>query len=538
MVVLRFRSLTDIREAIDSIKAWDWLCKAVRRGTSKETRVSKTSYNLELCERTHSKRVVRISGHLGSTHSPEIEKYCWIQLFQSWTMVISRLGPRIGFGKGLEMSFDLMLSLAAAEFAVVVAGGVVFVGYRTILFPTAIHENSAQFHLFTGGEGQINPYVQEYGSRVLTENATQFRKMRCFLGWCTKAHVNLGTKRLPLSIRYSGGADKGKSIKLDGYTTTVQVGASAPLSAVLGVQSNFTYLSHQLRFTPASNYTQLLYDTAREVSLVYDSRERRCWLVPKLSLLLHMSQVYASHCGCAKNQVPWVEPHSNAVDLVKHLEALGGTPILGNGDDAFLFRQLMLGLNTNLLKTVDLVKPSGGRKLYGFEFMDIITQPGRGSCMKKLDTAVASKAWIGIANAVDAVIVCAGLGDAITAADEARTRNKNCGKVPPAHDYLAATISCLGRLIERKGGALFGKVEGQRLQISDKCFWDLFWDPFSICNHCSFPGECWTSADIFQNLTSWPMTLINRRKTSGKTQPLSTAIPIPTSGAVVFGTPP
>lgn len=305
------------------------------------------------------------------------------------------------------MSFGLMLSLAAAEFQLVVDGGVVFIGYRTILFPTAIHGDSAQFHLLTASEGQINPYMQEYGSRILTEDATQFEKKRCFLGWCTNAQVNLGTETLPISIKSSGGDDKETSMKLDGYATMLQAGGSAPLAATLGVQSNYKCFSHRLRFAPATNYTQLLEDTAREVTLVYVSDERRAWLVPKLSLLLHMSQAYASYRGCPRDQVPLVEPHSDAIDLVRCLERLGGTLVSGYGEDVIQFRQLMLWLNTNLLEIPGLIKQSGGRKLYGFEFMDIIAQPGRGACMKKLSLELADKAWIEIANAVDAVVVYA-----------------------------------------------------------------------------------------------------------------------------------
>jgi hypothetical protein len=57
------------------------------------------------------------------------------------------------------MSFDLMISLAAAEFHLPIAGGVVFFGYRTVLFPTALNGDSAQFHLLTTNDGQVNPYT-------------------------------------------------------------------------------------------------------------------------------------------------------------------------------------------------------------------------------------------------------------------------------------------------------------------------------------------------------------------------------------------
>jgi hypothetical protein len=193
----------------------------------------------------------------------------------------------------------------------------------------------------------------------------------------------------------------------------------------------------------------------------------------------------------------------------------------------------MLGLNTNLLRAIALIQDSTRKKLYGFEFMDIITQPGRGSCMKELKTNLPAKDWFGIANVVDAVVVCANLGDAITAVDRASTQSKQCNKVPCGSDYLTATICCLKRLVERRGGALDGDVKAHLLQISENSFWDLRKDPFLECQHDVSSGACWQRADIFQHLISrWDRT----KRNFIKQLPAPIVIPIPVSGAVVFGT--
>jgi hypothetical protein len=528
-----FRRLSDVQAAISFVEAWDWFCKAVRRAPPSTATLSDISYVFGE-EWVSSKKTLRISGHIGSTPLPEIEHSCWEKLFTSYMLVPSKLEPRSEFGKGLEVSFDLMIFLAAAEFQPIVNGGIVFIGYRTLLFPTAIHENSAQFHLLATEKGQINPYLQEYGSRIMTENTSQFTKMRCFLGWCEDARVNLGTERLTPSIKSSGADNKKRTTSLDGFATTMQAGLPSPVQALFGLQANFRVVSHRLRFPPPENYAQLLEETARETALIYDSSERRGWLVPKLSLLLHMGQAYATRCGWPKGRVPLVGPHSDAATLITHLEPLGETAVGGHGKGAFLFRHLLLGLNTNLLKTRVSVRQSGGKNLYGYELTDIITNPGRGSCMKEIRLGKqGSKAWIDIANEVDALVVCAGLGDAITAADEARTRNKQCSRVPPARDYLAATINCLKILVESRGGALEGDLQAQMLQISDESFWDLSSNPFSICNHSSSPGGCWESTEVFQRLASRKFTGL--RRILGRTQPPSTSIKIPASGAVVFG---
>lgn len=134
------------------------------------------------------------------------------------------------------MSFDFMISLAAVEYPLVVDHGVILVGYETLLVPVDVYDSgTAQFHLITAThtseDGNTSneppgPFTAELGRRVLTTDIEQFRSMRCFLGWCEAAQVNLGAKHLPALIGYSGGRDKEKSKVLDGYAGLVQIGVT------------------------------------------------------------------------------------------------------------------------------------------------------------------------------------------------------------------------------------------------------------------------------------------------------------------------
>ncbi|CAI7661292.1 unnamed protein product [Penicillium pancosmium] len=544
--IFQFSSLRDAKDELNTIQALDGLCQAIRPTPPTKTIISNVEYEFSNLDGSGlvkglGKQNLLISSRLRSTVLSQRNKYCWEKLFAHMTLATARLSPRIGLrlGKGLEIPFDLMLSLSAAEIALKIEGGVVFIGYSTLLFPTAIHGNSAQFHLLTSSEGQINPYIQKYKSRALTTDVSQFKKMRCFLGWCTHADVNLGTKKLPKSIKYSGGANKGKSLQIDGFSTLFQAGASAPFSAVASLQANFSYHEHGLNFPPHKQYEKLLQGTSREVALVYDSGEQRCWLVPKLSLLLHMSQAYASNCGSNPTHgVPYVGPHSDTAALVSFLLPSRETSVFNeslNVSDRLSLYQLMLGLNTNLLSTVRTVKPSSSRKLYGFEYRDVIDEPGRGSCMKELDLGLSSKAWIEIANIADVVLICAGLGDAITATDEPVKWNQQCGKVPQGQDYLTATTSCLKVLVERKGGALNSTPKARQLKISDEWHWNVFENPFLSCSHHGThgSGDCWKNTRIIQHLDPQPSFLRKLLRVYAK--PASTSITIPDSGAVVFG---
>lgn len=91
------------------------------------------------------KKYVSISRHLSWSKPREIEHKCWEMLFRAYWLMPCILQPRTGFGKSLEMSFELMIFLAAVSFQLIVDGGVVFVGYSTILYPTVTNGTRLSF---------------------------------------------------------------------------------------------------------------------------------------------------------------------------------------------------------------------------------------------------------------------------------------------------------------------------------------------------------------------------------------------------------
>lgn len=523
-----------------------------------------------------------------------------------------RPSPR-GFGKGLEMSFDLMVAMAAVEYPLVINGGVIFVGCQTALIPIKVNEqgDAVQFHLLTAavdesdeswdkesGSGMFNPYrLDPTMDRLLTQDFKQFRSMRCFLGWRSSVQLNLGTPQLPAHVGYSGGRETKSSTVLDGVETLIQLGLSpgGPLSAVVGVQANYKYTSHQRRFTPMRGYATLLRDTAAKLVVVYDARQRRGWLVPMLSLLLHMAHAYVLNCvdGPVDN-VPLVNGHADATELIAVLEPRGERPVFGHStppntntttpsgneplsaqqqaDRPLLLRQLLLGLRTNLFATTEATKPSASRTIHGFEFMDIVNAPDRGACMKTFDLPASSSspAWFALANAADAVIVCANIGEVITPI-VTRAGNR-CDVLPQDEDYMAATVACLNRLARRRGSELplgvvvngaahgaaparvaristAGKVGfGGHVKISEDELWELKGDPFVTCGHdgAAEDGTCWEKNQLLQRVRSTKAKSykrwVRKMKISGKMRAniegedgRCQMEPLPKAGAVVFG---
>lgn len=104
---------------------------------------------------------------------------------------------------GLEVSFDLMVQLSGVEILVLIDGGVILVGYQTALVPTRIAVSSIQWHLETASESRLNPFkLQSTGSNwVKITDWKSFKDLRCFIGWCRSAHINLGISILTDEVR-------------------------------------------------------------------------------------------------------------------------------------------------------------------------------------------------------------------------------------------------------------------------------------------------------------------------------------------------
>ena len=67
----------------------------------------------------------------------DLENNCWQLLLDSRIVVDfgRKTKSRSLVGKGIQLAFGLMATLAAAEFSMVIDKGIIFVGYQTALIP-------------------------------------------------------------------------------------------------------------------------------------------------------------------------------------------------------------------------------------------------------------------------------------------------------------------------------------------------------------------------------------------------------------------
>jgi hypothetical protein len=403
--------------------------------------------------------------------------------------------------------------------------------------PIFISDNSIQWHLETSEEGRINPYELKSTKTEWSKHRDWniFKNMRCFVGWCPFAHINLGTSILADRVGWSNSKLQKRTLHWSGISFGCQVLTTTnPLRIGFMVQANFSFAPNKVNFTPSNSFAKLLKDTSKEVAAVIDCLDNRSWLVPKLSLMLHMAHAWSARNNLDPDPIPYAEPCHDGSQAEAALRDSGDLVLLGQGPDVFNLRQLLLGLNVNMLQGRYQTEDAGSGKLFGFEFMDIVCEPPTGGNMKRVSVEPQGKCWFGIVNKADAVVVCSNLGQAITPVDENNQRNPNCNVLPPGSNYLAVSLSCLTELILRKGqqDPDLNAKQNVTFKISEDHFWEVTGNPFEDCGHIGQPTQtCWERDNLLQRITK-RHRLHGFLKDGKQIRTCGTIYP---SGAVVFG---
>ncbi|KAI9667782.1 MAG: hypothetical protein M1821_000601 [Bathelium mastoideum] len=512
----------------------DFLCKAVRlpqdQGgqpgiviSSSTCRVPRVNEGGKLlAQDSSSGRDVLLSCDLSTHPITGLKDECWEYLFESCYIVEDNQleqSKRV-LGKGLKMPFDLMVTLAGTGYQVDVAGGIILTGYSTALIPTHLEDEYAQFHLVVDNlevnqRKQINPFLLSEVPRELVTDLKIFATLPCFLGWCESAQIKLGSRDLlestlpEANITYSNSKQRGKVLQFTGINAGLQAASAAPLQAGGNLALNYSVASLRLRFGAEAEYLAMILRASQEIVLICDVAKNRSWLLPKLSLLLHMAHIwhkkYVQNSCHSPDPIPFVSPHDEEIDVVLALKSHGGIPVIEQGDDSFKLRTLMLGLNINLQDSLPLLElqQSKGDNLFGFEVMDVVTEPPRGCNPRKVKIG-SSHSWVALANNADAVLTCANLGEAIAPKFCATRPNPKCNYLKANKGYLAAHVSVLCLLADRTGKDHGLLLEDPGIPIpDDHRYLSITGNPFAVCNHgINDAQNCWERKDMLQKLTS------------------------------------
>ena len=440
-----------------------------------------------------------------------------------------------------------MISQAGILFPKTYKEGLFLRGLSTLIYPTASWENHeiVQWHILYSDnpDTELSPGTIPLGDS--SDEVRTSRWMRCtdlqqlasakrtFLGYCKDINIHLATADSEISqVTYSQSEheDPPSGLRLDSITlgtssmgkvsARINIGYSKPKGLMLGSM-------HE-------TLPDLLDSAQDRPLLVYDDhpRAQKGWLVPTLSVVLHMLHIWARDKKLLR-QIPFVDPCSNAGEMARELIERGGKLKLRPGERKKQYERLRDVVKKHLifLEALRVEEAIAKRdraatvmlraaKVYGWDLVDIA----------KLDLPFLRKehsideSWTGLSMEV-LVLFCQGLGEVIRPAPA----SKVCSAwypIPSKRQYLTATVPCLQRLSLNYGGS----IEDHCLRVADRGYW-----------RC--PGEN-SSKNLFEDCDLTKSTS-NRHDCIKAPQQISISrIYIknyqrpPTSGAVVFGTRP
>ena len=304
-----------------------------------------------------------------------------------------------------------------------------------------------------------------------------------------------------------------------------------------------------VQFSPSDQYREALLSEEGNTCLLIDDKAKQAWLVPLLSVLLHMchrfGQMQVSR-GRPVNIPHAIESPSGDDAVMGAIMNFGDQDIFADGTiltamttSQLLFRQLFHGMLFRL-RNVKLPVAEDSR-LFAVELMDIVTK--RTTSPKEIKTQGANHSWaelVPFASLVDTIAVARDIGQAIQPLSKQECNcSEPCDELPVGRGYLAAHVSAL-RSLRGRGHSLFEldeAVTNGQIQFSPSASWVPRHDPWMWAGFERPTCQgIWANAGlaqmILQKTCSKPeeaKLMLMRRKL------VSVLKEIPRNGVVVFG---
>lgn len=494
-------------------------------------------------------------------------KTCWLDLFSN--CVIARGFPipkRSNGEEGIELPYGIMTSQAGILFSKTYRGGLFLRGLSTLIYPTASWENdqSVQWHIFDSGNSRerLPP-----GTIPLLTSPDEVRRsswVRCthleplalaqrtFLGYCKDINIYLATENSEISrVTYSQAEKESHrpALLLDSLA-----GGTSGMGMV-SAQTNIRFLRPKglVRCSMQDTLPGLLDSAQLRPLLVYDDHPeaQKGWLVPTLSVILHMAHVWAQGKHLL-NKIPYVSPCWNAEEMAMQLiQEYGGLPLrrkheemampliqenLGSRARRLLrereneheclrdvVQKLLISLEELIVeeaiaeKDPDPTVSFESSKVYGWDLVDI----ARLSLTCRRKQLSIHESWTVLSNEV-LTLFCQGLGEVIRPASASNICS-TWNPIPSERHYLTATVPCLRQLSLQYGRA----STGQCLRLSKDGYWH--WQSDGLFDDCDCDANSMSTSDRHK-CVKVPQQISRTDVDTKNDQHL------PTQGAVVFGT--
>jgi hypothetical protein len=453
------------------------------------------------------------------------ESPCWLQLFNNAVIARGFPTPDRRDEIGLELSVGLMAALTGTRHATEYKGGVVMKGLSTMLVPIERNGNRVQWHLVVSEDCEKGLTYQEglkkVPNRALLDvvSLDAVHSTRAFVGWCKNAETILGLGGANYgNIDYSGAKDAGSSLKLSAITLGFQQFGLAQFDFAFGPKDG---KFHCQRTGPFRTIVSIAEKTP---IVLYDTGEKRAWLVAASDVLLHVAQ-----------HRHWLEPFTvNGKPIKFQSKACAKDTLLSNGlidlqeDEKHKFRDEIAGIWSRLeyllghkvsedCKAGLAMNLPLKEEIVGYEFKAIVQDnlPMRKKCCTIAQT---HGGWPKLVQDIDAVVLLAnGFGDVIRPRASSRSLCKSWTRLPTGNDYLATTIKMIEGLYD-----VSGCRQSHQYLSSTRLIWDR--GDSALFESCSLLNSSRCDCSRLQRIVS-----------GSKRRQITPPGELEINGAVIFG---
>ncbi|KAK5167846.1 hypothetical protein LTR04_007183 [Oleoguttula sp. CCFEE 6159] len=421
-----------------------------------------------------------------------------------------------------------MAFLANVRYPLEFENGLVLRGPGAFLLPVAKLETGIQWHLVQGQDTKdLLKALTLYPDWYQTMDFESLARPRTFLGYCSYAQIHVGTE--VREIKPSGIIAERDRLVLD-REVPITINFKTPFFSI-GFGTRITLRKSHLHTLEGKQltYEDRLRRAAATPLLLYDSGTRIAWLVPELSVLLHMVFASLSHKDLPHEVLQSLRLAEPSADGGKAaLSAIQSCNSIALWDKAGDDRpHRFMDVVTQFLEVFDSRKEEGklaretlritGRSgLRGWDFTDLKDQR---YCFKSREIPAPlghRPAWWELGEDIQTLVLFGrNIGDAIKPDLNQAGMCSSWASIPCGRDLLVASVGCLTELRKRCTDA-----ESSSFRLTENRIWH--YPPASkLFDDCK--GSC---KNPIQEL--WRRSILNNPNPPSN---------IKAAGAVIFGTP-
>ena len=444
---------------------------------------------------------------------PEDDGSCWLPLLHGSVISHGFPIPPRAHEAGVEMSLNALVPLAGVEYPVHIKDVTILKGWSTLVYPVWASPDfgSIQWHLVACDDPDDPRLLQalsfvSYVANWRDVGLDSLRICRSFVGYCKSANIHLGTEYFkPQDPEDKSGALVESSRMFWQKKVTVNVGTSGMGVFGLGAAGEVGFTRTAVASMAArENFDRVLDLSRRTPVIMYDTSDCTAWLVPEISVVLHMTR-------------SWFLEREDLAD--KEAEKLPSAAVSEDGGSAAMeaianHKSLELKRNTgtSTWKFMDIVKDSvrllkacrdtkdrtqssssvswllswvQSPRLYGWDLADLID--GRDYTSRK-EISVHTNSddkWISsIANHPDVLLLFCKDLDAPIRPVQPEKICRTWNPMPSGQNYLVASVQSLKDLARHCNGGDSGR------KLTDKCYWSRpnGTKPWAVCDYKSKTG--------------------------------------------------